>query len=101
MCGSVSIDLVGCKSLLPLFVSETGRPLTENGIVLLFDRLRKRAGIARTEVNPTLLRDNFAVRYLQTGGDLLALRELMGQEECVVVKRSLRMPEKAFGERKA
>jgi integrase/recombinase XerD len=84
----------------PLFVSETGRPLTENGIALLFGRLRKRAGITRKDVNPTLLRDSFAVRYLQAGGDLFTLRELLGQEESAVVKRSLQIHEKVFGERK-
>jgi integrase/recombinase XerD len=84
----------------PLFVSETGRPLTENGIALLFGRLRKRAGITRKEVNPTLLRESFAVRYLRTGGDLFTLRELLGQEESAVVKRSLQIREKVFGERK-
>jgi site-specific recombinase XerD len=80
----------------PLFVAETGRPLTENGIALLFGRLRKRAGITRKEVNPTLLRDSFAVRYLRAGGDLFTLRELLGQEESAVVKRSLWMREKSF-----
>jgi integrase/recombinase XerD len=75
----------------PLFVSETGRPLTANGISLLFSRLRKRAGITRKQVGPSLLRDTFAVRYLQAGGDLFTLRELLGQEENPTVKRSLQM----------
>jgi site-specific recombinase XerD len=64
-----------------LFLSETGRPLTKSGITLLFDRLRQRAGITRKGVSPLLLRENFAMRYLQTGGDLRALWELLGQKE--------------------
>jgi site-specific recombinase XerC len=47
----------------------------------------------RRGVNPSLLRDSFAVRYLQAGGDLFTLRELLGQEESARVKRSLRMSE--------
>ncbi|BCL83690.1 hypothetical protein ccbrp13_61550 [Ktedonobacteria bacterium brp13] len=77
----------------PLFVSEVGCPLRKNGIELLFGRLRRRAGITRKEVGPSLLRDTFAVRYLQTGGDVFALRELLGQEESARVKRVLRMRE--------
>jgi len=80
----------------PLFVSETGHPLTENGIALLFSRLRRRAGITSKDVNPTLLRESFAVRYLQAGGDLFILRELLGQEESAVVKRALRMSEEGI-----
>jgi site-specific recombinase XerD len=77
-----------------LFVSETGHPLRKNTIDLVLSRLRKRAGITRKGVNPSLLRDTFAVRYLQAGGDLFALRELLGQEESAVVRRALRMSER-------
>jgi len=64
-----------------LFLSETGRPLTKNGVVLLFGRLRKRAGIRRKSVNPSLLRESFALRYLQTGGEPFILQELLGYTE--------------------
>ena len=64
-----------------LFLSEAGYPLTKSGITLLFDRLRKRAGIRRKGMGPVLLRENFAMRYLQTGGGLGTLRELLGQKE--------------------
>jgi site-specific recombinase XerD len=84
----------------PLFVSETGRPLTDNGIALLFGRLRKRAGITRKGVNPSLLRDTFAVRYLQAGGDLCTLLELLGQEESAVVKCYLRMSNEVMANEK-
>ena len=64
-----------------LFLSETGRPLTKSGMVLLFGRLRKQAGISRNGVNPSLLREGFALRFLQTGGDPLMLQELLGYSE--------------------
>ena len=61
-----------------LFLSERGCPLTKNGMALLFARLRKRTGIARKGINPSLLRESFALRFLQTGGDPLILQELLG-----------------------
>ena len=57
----------------PLFLSETGYALTENGMVSMFGRLRERAGLTREEVGPTLIRDSFAVWYLQAGGDAFQL----------------------------
>jgi integrase/recombinase XerD len=77
----------------PLFLSEAGRRLTDNGITLLFGRLRKRAGITRKDVGASLLRDTFAMQYLQAGGDRFLLWELLGQEESAAVKRSLRRSE--------
>jgi site-specific recombinase XerD len=65
----------------PLFLSETGRPLTKSAIGLLFGRLRERVGVSTKTICASLLRKNFAVRYLQTGGDLCTLWELLGQKE--------------------
>ncbi|GHO96466.1 hypothetical protein KSF_065140 [Reticulibacter mediterranei] len=67
-----------------LFLSEADRPLTKSRITLLFDRLKQRAGITRKGVGPALLRESFAMRYLQTGGDLDALWELLGQKESLL-----------------
>ena len=78
----------------PLFLSETGYGLTENGIVSVFGRLRERARVIREGIGPTLLRDSFAVRYLQAGGDVFTLRDLLGQNESVVVKRFLQRSER-------
>ncbi|MBA2393246.1 MAG: tyrosine-type recombinase/integrase [Ktedonobacteraceae bacterium] len=89
-------DLVGvvnqrtiCEEAL--FLSATGHPLTPNGISLFFGRLRKRAGIMRKGVDPSLLRDTFVVQYLLAGGDLCLLQELLGREESASVKRFLQM----------
>ena len=83
-----------------VFLSQACRPLTDNGIALLFGRLRKRAGITRKEVGPSLLRESFAVRYLQAGGDLCTLRELLGQEESAAVKGSLYMSDEVMASEK-
>jgi site-specific recombinase XerD len=62
----------------PLFFSERYQPLTINALSLLVDRLRKRAKIPEEHITPSLLRDTFAVRYLQAGGDPEALRAILG-----------------------
>jgi site-specific recombinase XerD len=82
----------------PLFLSETGKGMTENGIVLLFSRLRRRAGLIREDVGPTLVRDSFAVRYLQAEGNLFTLRDCLGQRESAAVTRYLRKSKKKAGE---
>ncbi len=71
----------------PLFLSETYQPLTINALTLLFDRLRKRAGMTEERVNPSLLRDTFAVRYLQAGGEPEALCTILGLTGMASLKR--------------
>jgi Site-specific recombinase XerD len=61
-----------------LFLSERYQPLTSNAITLLFGRLKTRAGITEKRVCPSALRDTFAVRYLQSGGKLETLCEILG-----------------------
>lgn len=52
---------------------------------------QKTGGITRTGVNPSLLRETFAARYPQKGGNLITLRDLLGHEESARVKRALQM----------
>ena len=65
-----------------LFLSEWYHPLTKNAITLLFVRLRKRAGMSDQPVTPSVLRDTFAVRYLEAGGRLESLCEVLGLRPC-------------------
>jgi site-specific recombinase XerD len=74
-----------------LFLSEWCEPLTSNAITLLFGRLRKRAGMRDQHVNPTALRDTFAVRYLQAGGALEDLCEVLGLTDVAALKRYERL----------
>jgi integrase/recombinase XerD len=69
-----------------LFLSEWYRPLTDNALTLVFGRLKKRAGISEKPVSPSVLRDTFAVRYLQAGGELEALRDILGLTNVAVLK---------------
>ncbi len=81
----------------PLFLSETGRPLTKSAIGLVFGRLRKRVGVNTKTICASLVRKNFAVRYLQTGGDLCTLWELLGQKESGFFERCSRMSHEGDG----
>jgi len=64
----------------PLFLSETYEPLTSNALTLVFHRLSKRTGITQ-RITPSLLRDSFAIQYLQAGGEPATLRALLGLKD--------------------
>jgi hypothetical protein len=70
-----------------LFLTETYQPVTKNALTLLFDRLRKRAGITEKAISPSVLRDTCAVGYLQAGGTLEALGERLGVRDRTALKR--------------
>ncbi|MBX5458820.1 MAG: tyrosine-type recombinase/integrase [Thermogemmatispora sp.] len=74
-----------------LFLTETCRPLTKNGIEELFRRLRKRAGITAKRVSPHILRHTFAVKYLLLGGDPFSLQRLLGHEEMATVNHYMHL----------
>ncbi len=73
-----------------LFLSRSQNPLTKNSLVLLFGRLRKRAGISGPPISPQILRHGFALRYLLAGGDPCGLRELLGYKGMGRIKLYLR-----------
>jgi len=52
-----------------------------------FGRLRKRTKMTEEQVTPSLLRETFAVRYLQVGGEPEALRAMLGLTGMESVKR--------------
>jgi integrase/recombinase XerD len=68
-----------------LFLSETRRPLSINGVTLLFARIKKRAGITDKRVSPHIFRHTFAMRYLAESHDLFSLKELLGHEDLSTV----------------
>lgn len=78
----------------PLFLSEMSQPLTKNAITQVFDRLSKRARITDKPVSPSVLRDTFAVRSLQAGGALEALRDHLGLRDVAALKRYRRLSER-------
>ncbi|HEU5378326.1 MAG TPA: tyrosine-type recombinase/integrase [Ktedonobacteraceae bacterium] len=70
-----------------LFLSEKRQPLTSNAITLLLRRLSQRIGITRKGITASLLRDTFAVRYLQQGGHPKTLQMLLGFANKAALKR--------------
>lgn len=68
-------------------LTEQHQPLTKNSLTLLFVRLSQRAGFTRTPICPSMLRDTYAVRFLQAGGTLATLQKQLGIADLVSVKR--------------
>lgn len=83
-----------------IFFSETRLPLSKNGMTLLFQRLKKRAGITGKRVSPHILRHTFAIRYLINGGDPFSLQELLGHEDMATVKMYMRMNDETLQDQK-
>jgi integrase/recombinase XerD len=73
----------------PLFLSEQRARLTKNGLTQLFQRLCMRASLENGRLTPTMLRETFAIRFLQTGGPPKALQRLLGLAEGTPIKRYL------------
>ncbi len=84
-----------------LLLTERRRPLTKNSLTLLFRRLSKRAGFTMTPICPSMLRDTYAIRFLQAGGGLAALRERLGVANIASVKRYQHYCEQRKEERQA
>ncbi|GHO80510.1 hypothetical protein KSD_82810 [Ktedonobacter sp. SOSP1-85] len=83
-----------------LFLAETRRPLTKNGITLLFARLKKRAGITGKRISPHIFRHTFAIRYLKLDKDPFSLQELLGHDDMATVKLYMHMNDDDIQEQK-
>ena len=69
-----------------LWIGQRGR-LTISGVRVVLRRLTKIAGVTG-RTNAHAFRHFFAKRYLQNGGDLATLADLMGHSDVVVTKNS-------------
>jgi site-specific recombinase XerD len=70
-----------------LLLTERRHPLTKNSLTLLFLRLSQRARFVREPICPSMLRDTYAIRFLQAGGELAVLQKQLGVADIVSVKR--------------
>jgi site-specific recombinase XerD len=82
------------------FLAETRKPLTKNGVTLLFMRLKQRAGITDKRISPHIFRHTFAIRYLKLGKDPFSLQELLGHEDMATVKLYMHMNDEDIQEQK-
>ena len=68
-----------------LFVKDEQIPIKQSTIEQLFRNLKTRADIPR--LRPHLLRHSFATRYLENGGDVYSLQQILGHTSLDMVKR--------------
>jgi len=67
-----------------VFLSNDGRPLTNNSIKLMFARLAKRSGVQRLHAH--LCRLTFATIFLTNGGDIFTLQQILGHSTLEMVR---------------
>jgi site-specific recombinase XerD len=70
-----------------LWLTEQRRPPTKNSLTLLFARLNQRAGFTMNPIYSSMLRDTYAIRFLQAGGELSLLQEQLGLADLTSVRR--------------
>jgi site-specific recombinase XerD len=72
-----------------LVLATDGTSLTYQGLRKIIDRLGKRADVERLHAH--LFRHTFAVRYLMAGGDLMALKLMLGHSSIEVTQQYLHL----------
>ena len=77
--------LSGCSVKTALFVKDEQTPIKQSTIEQLFRTLKKRSGIPR--LRPHLLRHSFATRYLDNGGDVYSLQQILGHTSLDMVRK--------------
>lgn len=73
---------------VPLFATETGRPLTRHQ---WGTRLRKYCRKVGVKVTPYGLRHTFAIEFLKGGGDAFSLQRILGHQDLSMTRRYVRL----------
>ena len=74
-----------------VFISKHGVPLTRNALYQLIDMLGEAAGV--TDAHPHRFRHTFAVMFLRNGGNIYALRKILGHTTLQMVEVYLTVAE--------
>ena len=75
----------GFASTDRVFLMSNLEPVTDATLRQMFRKLKKRSGIPRLRAH--LLRHTFATRYLENGGDMYALQQILGHTSLEMVKK--------------
>jgi integrase/recombinase XerD len=75
----------------PAFLSKQGTSLTRNALYQLIDTLGTLAGV--TDAHPHRFRHSFAVMFLRNGGNIYALRKILGHTTLHMVETYLTIAE--------
>ena len=75
----------GCAPADRVFLMSSLEPITDNTLRQMFRKLKKRADIPRLRAH--LLRHTFATRYLENGGDMYDLQQILGHTSLEMVKK--------------
>jgi integrase/recombinase XerD len=71
-----------------LFVSKTGQRMSRRDVQQLVRDAARRAGLGK-RVTPHVLRRTFSTRFLQSGGDLATLQNILGHASLTTTARYL------------
>ena len=75
----------GCAATDRVFLMSNLEPVTDCTLRQMFRKLKQRSGIPRLRAH--LLRHTFATRYLENGGDMYALQQILGHTSLEMVKK--------------
>jgi integrase/recombinase XerD len=75
----------------PLFTNKTSRPMNDNSLRLVMNRLGEKAGVPKC--HPHRFRHTFAITYLRSGGDVFTLKQLLGHSTLEMVEHYARVAE--------
>ena len=81
-----------CSNSDRVFVQLSGSPVTVNTCKSFFRRLKISSGIPRLHAH--LLRHTFATRFLDSGGDIYQLRQILGHTDLAVTMRYLHLSDR-------
>ena len=73
----------------PLFATANGMPMDRNNLRRMIKRLGERAGVPNA--HPHRFRHTFAVNFLRNGGNIFALKQLLGHSSMKMVEEYLHL----------